>query len=175
MKIRKSGVGIKITRTPQKQYSCYWWRRRGSLGALPCADTHADFPTVHRTLGILLCRTVLFDPLLKKQHEHCKSSIRVTGGDEEDRTLDLTDANRTLSQLSYAPICLLCDYKIFFAVCQVFGGGLEKFFFAAPVFMPSACRHRPSFRAWSIPRARRESALSCCCCCRRQDILCRIS
>ena len=24
--------------------------------------------------------------------------------DEEDRTLDLTDANRTLSQLSYAPI-----------------------------------------------------------------------
>ena len=27
------------------------------------------------------------------------------GGDEEDRTLDLTDANRTLSQLSYAPIC----------------------------------------------------------------------
>ena len=26
------------------------------------------------------------------------------GGDEGDRTLDLTDANRTLSQLSYAPI-----------------------------------------------------------------------
>ena len=25
------------------------------------------------------------------------------GGDEEDRTLDLTDANRTLSQLSYVP------------------------------------------------------------------------
>ena len=55
-----------MTRTLQKQYSCYWWRRRGSLGALPCADMHADFPTVHRTLGILLCRTVLFDPLLKK-------------------------------------------------------------------------------------------------------------
>ena len=27
----------------------------------------------------------------------------LSGGDEEDRTLDLTDANRTLSQLSYAP------------------------------------------------------------------------
>ena len=27
-----------------------------------------------------------------------------SGGDEEDRTLDLTDANRTLSQLSYAPM-----------------------------------------------------------------------
>ena len=26
-----------------------------------------------------------------------------SGGDEEDRTLDLTDANRTLSQLSYGP------------------------------------------------------------------------
>ena len=25
------------------------------------------------------------------------------GGDDEDRTHDLTDANRTLSQLSYAP------------------------------------------------------------------------
>ena len=30
------------------------------------------------------------------------------GGDEEDRTLDLTDANRTLSQLSYAPV--ITDY-----------------------------------------------------------------
>ena len=163
-------MGIKITRTPQKQYSCYWWRRRGSLGALPCTDTHADFPTVHRTLGILLRRIRPVRSSSKKYIEHRKSSIRVIGGDEEDRTLDLTDANRTLSQLSYAPICLLCDYKIFFAVCQVFGGGLEKIFFAAPVFMPSACRYRPSFRAWSIPRARRESALSCCCCCRRRGI-----
>ena len=73
MKIRKSGVGIKITRTLQKQYSCYWWRRRGSLGALPCADTHADFPTVHRTLGILLRRTVLFDPLLKNNTNTAKA------------------------------------------------------------------------------------------------------
>ena len=30
--------------------------------------------------------------------------VVLSGGDEEDRTLDLTDANRTLSQLSYAPI-----------------------------------------------------------------------
>ena len=30
-------------------------------------------------------------------------SASFLGGDEEDRTLDLTDANRTLSQLSYAP------------------------------------------------------------------------
>jgi hypothetical protein len=32
------------------------------------------------------------------------SRFSCDGGDEEDRTLDLTDANRTLSQLSYAPI-----------------------------------------------------------------------
>ena len=33
-----------------------------------------------------------------------QSELRwIDGGDEEDRTLDLTDANRTLSQLSYAP------------------------------------------------------------------------
>ena len=29
--------------------------------------------------------------------------VHFDGGDEEDRTLDLTDANRTLSQLSYIP------------------------------------------------------------------------
>ena len=31
------------------------------------------------------------------------SDFAGNGGDEGDRTLDLTDANRTLSQLSYAP------------------------------------------------------------------------
>ena len=36
------------------------------------------------------------------------------GGDEEDRTLDLTDANRTLSQLSYAPECFPNTEIIFF-------------------------------------------------------------
>ena len=105
----------KITRTLQKQYSCHWWRRRGSNS---------------RPYG---CEPYALPAELR-------------------------------------PHWLLCDYKIFFAVCQVFGGGLEKFFFTAPIFMPSACRHRPSFRAWSIPQARRESALSCCCCCRRRGI-----
>ena len=32
------------------------------------------------------------------------SDFAESGGDEGDRTLDLTDANRTLSQLSYAPM-----------------------------------------------------------------------
>ena len=44
------------------------------------------------------------------------------GGDEEDRTLDLTDANRALSQLSYAPKQSSCDnvnyYIIIFIVWQ---------------------------------------------------------
>ena len=42
--------------------------------------------------------------LLKKQEnsEHF-------GGPEETRTLDLSDANRTLSQLSYRPISVFAD------------------------------------------------------------------
>ena len=36
-----------------------------------------------------------------------KSVYRIFGGDGGIRTLDLTDANRTLSQLSYAPMVLL--------------------------------------------------------------------
>ena len=45
------------------------------------------------------------------------------GGDEEDRTLDLTDANRALSQLSYAPkLWNLFNFSISFcASCQVAG------------------------------------------------------
>ena len=40
------------------------------------------------------------------------------GGDEEVWTLDLTDANRTLSQLSYAPICQrIISHGI--SVCQI--------------------------------------------------------
>ena len=40
----------------------------------------------------------------KEQNPNFYSSdFAENGGDEGDRTLDLTDANRTLSQLSYAP------------------------------------------------------------------------
>ncbi len=48
---------------------------------------------------------------------------RTFGGDEEDRTLDLTDANRTLSQLSYAPkLWNLFNFKLLIcAGCQVVG------------------------------------------------------
>ena len=42
-----------------------------------------------------------------REHEKNAGDLKTRspacGGDEEDRTLDLTDANRTLSQLSYAP------------------------------------------------------------------------
>ncbi len=47
----------------------------------------------------------------------------IFGGDEEDRTLDLTDANRTLSQLSYAPktmcaVAVLVYISANFRICQ---------------------------------------------------------
>ena len=38
-----------------------------------------------------------------KNPNYFSSDFAESGGDEGDRTLDLTDANRTLSQLSYAP------------------------------------------------------------------------
>ncbi len=44
----------------------------------------------------------------------------IFGGDEEDRTLDLTDANRTLSQLSYAPIYNIENYNTRPFICQAF-------------------------------------------------------
>ena len=43
------------------------------------------------------------------------------GGDEEDRTLDLTDANRTLSQLSYAP-------KNYYMIIPPFFENFQSFF-----------------------------------------------
>ena len=51
-------------------------------------------------------KLILF--LLKRGVDGTKKKSQVCdfffGGDEEDRTLDLTDANRTLSQLSYEPL-----------------------------------------------------------------------
>ncbi len=43
---------------------------------------------------------------IKGQHLMLAFLLKLSGGDEEDRTLDLTDANRTLSQLSYVPTML---------------------------------------------------------------------
>lgn len=40
---------------------------------------------------------------IKAAEYSAASLLSIHGGDEEDRTLDLTDANRTLSQLSYVP------------------------------------------------------------------------
>ena len=47
-----------------------------------------------------------------------KSRVFQYGGDEEIRTLDLTDANRTLSQLSYAPIGIIIQHLC--VVCNSF-------------------------------------------------------
>ena len=48
----------------------------------------------------------IFTEKVKKKEQNpnfFSSDFAESGGDEGDRTLDLTDANRTLSQLSYAP------------------------------------------------------------------------
>ena len=48
-----------------------------------------------------------YSPSNKKKSTIILSKLPWTfGGPEEDRTLDLTDANRTLSQLSYGPVSL---------------------------------------------------------------------
>ena len=44
---------------------------------------------------------------------------QIIGGDEEDRTLDLTDANRTLSQLSYAPKKYVSHYSTIFSFVKI--------------------------------------------------------
>ena len=50
-----------------------------------------------------------------KESEYSKipnaCAFGIFGGDGGIRTLDLTDANRTLSQLSYAPVCSLVSFK----------------------------------------------------------------
>ena len=71
-----------------------------------------SFPVYHRFPGscALFCALFCQNPPFSLPAEKQKSpeTIAVSGlfhgGDEEDRTLDLTDANRTLSQLSYAPM-----------------------------------------------------------------------
>ena len=50
----------------------------------------------------LVRRPCTFLKKLQKDREITDFTV-FSGGDEGDRTLDLTDANRTLSQLSYAP------------------------------------------------------------------------
>ncbi len=53
------------------------------------------------------------------------------GGDEEDRTLDLTDANRTLSQLSYAPKNYFIIIASLFRNFQSFFQFFLKYLFSA--------------------------------------------
>ena len=82
----------------------------------------------------------LFDPLLNKKTETIclRNDFCFSGGDEEDRTLDLTDANRTLSQLSYAPM-LLTQTIIFFLFVFV------KIFSFNPRQNPSLAKFTLSF------------------------------
>ncbi len=51
-----------------------------------------------------------------RKNHHSHGMMVFLGGHEGDRTLDLTDANRTLSQLSYTPVfnCLSIITQISF-------------------------------------------------------------
>jgi hypothetical protein len=51
------------------------------------------------------------------------------GGDEEDRTLDLTDANRTLSQLSYAPKSIITKQQIVLYIIYIKSASNFYYFF----------------------------------------------
>ena len=57
------------------------------------------------------------------KNAHSALSVRFFGGLEGDRTLDLTDANRTLSQTELRAQKLLAYY---IAVCGVCQAGTEK-------------------------------------------------
>ncbi len=59
----------------------------------------------HFTLKCSGCRPTNISQKLQKGRE-IYDFTAFSGGDGGIRTLDLTDANRTLSQLSYAPMCL---------------------------------------------------------------------
>ncbi len=50
------------------------------------------------------CADMIRIPPYHEKYGIRKSGYRIFGGDGGIRTLDLTDANRTLSQLSYAPM-----------------------------------------------------------------------
>ncbi len=114
---------------------CFWWRRSGSHDHLPAVGTHPNLPTVHRKVGILLSQNRSFRSSFppKEKQTTPQRVLSVFGGDGEDRTLDLTDANRTLSQLSYAPIkhriiCAFLFYSLQYFLSSVLKRIAEKIF-----------------------------------------------
>jgi hypothetical protein len=73
------------------------------------AQLAGQYSTMHKRMRTecFRCLRQTFSVSRRPGNEKSQQTLEFTdflGGDEEDRTLDLTDANRTLSQLSYAPI-----------------------------------------------------------------------
>ncbi len=70
------------------------------------------------------------ESIIKSKFDKLLSKLVNFGGDEEDRTLDLTDANRTLSQLSYAPkyVCAVSVLVYIIAKIPICQEGFSKFF-----------------------------------------------
>ncbi len=97
-------------------------------------------PSILVVLRMPLFRHFIRTGIKRRSLEKIKASSRF-GGDEEDRTLDLTDANRTLSQLSYAPM-RCCDIYISVncANCQEINATFFIFFFHPSFSILSALR-----------------------------------
>ena len=93
-------------------YFRYWWSWTSHT-----AERH--FFLVNSSRARISQRRLLTTPSIKipnveaakgprdlKKRDVCFADVSLFGGPEGDRTLDLSDANRTLSQLSYRPIDL---------------------------------------------------------------------
>ena len=85
-------------------------RRTDSLASyFPLRETGKNDKGIHQRARWFMhtppaCADMIRIPPYHEKYGIRKSGYRIFGGDGGIRTLDLTDANRTLSQLSYAPI-----------------------------------------------------------------------
>ena len=100
-----------------------------------------------------------------KNHRQIGGDFSQDGGPERDRTVDLSDANRTLSQLSYGPIfplsVIFCNKKRIFEVLS-FKGFQRKFPLKQRAnFHWSMCVHRYANRTLSQLSYRPEYQICC--------------
>ena len=70
------------------------------------SDGRATYRLWHERACVAFLSCVCND--IKKTKQTVTDTLRFYGGPEEIRTLDLSDANRTLSQLSYRPKYSFC-------------------------------------------------------------------
>ena len=77
---------------------------KGIVGILAVGENYGSAPSSRRLRRSSAPYLSIRSPIKHKKHATTIDACFPFGGLEGDRTLDLTDANRTLSQLSYEPI-----------------------------------------------------------------------